>query len=577
MATFIVDTIGDGIDGDYSAGHLTLREAIALANANPGADRIVFAASLKNAEIILTQGELFVTDALAIDGDTSTDGRADVTISGSGQSRIFNVAGDGASLAVDSLALADGFAYSGTGGAIYANYCDGITIRRTTFSDCMAAGGGGAIYARSTALDMAQSLFTGNGSGGNGGGIYLVGGIASIANTTFNGNCAAVYGGGLSVADGADVTLANCTITANSAWSTGGPGDGGGGIDIYAATLVLTNTVVATNVSGPDAAASDLHGAPLSLTSCFIGGDPKLGQLLDNGGAVLTRSPLDGSPLIDAGSLAGLAVDTLDLDGDGNTGERLPVDGREGLRMVGSAIDIGAVEQIVDEKISGTSAADLIVGGLGDDVLKGLGGGDTVIGGPGADRMWGGGGIDLLSYAGSASGVTVSLATGLAAGGDATGDTFFGFKNLRGSGRADVLTGNDANNRIMGGAGADVIIGLGGQDRLAGEGGADIFVFTSLADSVPNGHRDVILDFNTAAHDLIDLSAIDAVAGGGDDAFHFTGHDGTDPFSGTAGELRLVLTSSKLIVRCDVDGDRIADFDIGLLHLTTLGPDDVIL
>ena len=40
MAEYIVDTVEDETDDN---GRLSLREAVALANANPGADRIVFA------------------------------------------------------------------------------------------------------------------------------------------------------------------------------------------------------------------------------------------------------------------------------------------------------------------------------------------------------------------------------------------------------------------------------------------------------------------------------------------------------------------------------------------------------
>src|SRR4029078_9050198 len=59
----VVDTQADTVDGDYSAGNLSLREAISLANANPGTDSITFAPSLSGT-ITLTQGSLDVTGSL---------------------------------------------------------------------------------------------------------------------------------------------------------------------------------------------------------------------------------------------------------------------------------------------------------------------------------------------------------------------------------------------------------------------------------------------------------------------------------------------------------------------------------
>ena len=41
-ADIVVDSVADGDDGDFSAGNLTLREAIGLANANTDADVIAF-------------------------------------------------------------------------------------------------------------------------------------------------------------------------------------------------------------------------------------------------------------------------------------------------------------------------------------------------------------------------------------------------------------------------------------------------------------------------------------------------------------------------------------------------------
>ena len=58
----VVDTTADESDGDFSTGDLSLREAIELTNANPGADEIAFAAALAGSTITLTSGELAITE-----------------------------------------------------------------------------------------------------------------------------------------------------------------------------------------------------------------------------------------------------------------------------------------------------------------------------------------------------------------------------------------------------------------------------------------------------------------------------------------------------------------------------------
>ena len=67
MATFTVTTAADVVNaGD---GVLSLREAIAQANATTAADTILFASNIAGATIALTQGELAVSRDLTIDGN----------------------------------------------------------------------------------------------------------------------------------------------------------------------------------------------------------------------------------------------------------------------------------------------------------------------------------------------------------------------------------------------------------------------------------------------------------------------------------------------------------------------------
>lgn len=125
------------------------------------------------------------------------------------------------------------------------------------------------------------------------------------------------------------------------------------------------------------------------------------------------------------------------------------------------------------DTLIGSSGANVLTGGGGADTLSGRGGNDTIEGGSGGDSLNGGAGIDTLLYTGITS-YTVSLATGTASGGDATGDTFVNFENLTTGGGDDVLTGSSGANVIRAGAGIDTVSGGAGDDRLFGEGGADV-------------------------------------------------------------------------------------------------------
>ena len=134
------------------------------------------------------------------------------------------------------------------------------------------------------------------------------------------------------------------------------------------------------------------------------------------------------------------------------------------------------------DKLVGDEAANHLDGRSGDDDLNGGAGNDILDGGSGADRLSGGSGVDWALYQGSSAGVTVNLVEGTGKGGFAEGDTIADVENVRGSGHADQLVGNDSANRLdggpgddqlSGGANADVLNGGTGTDRLEGGAGAD--------------------------------------------------------------------------------------------------------
>jgi VCBS repeat-containing protein len=199
-----------------------------------------------------------------------------------------------------------------------------------------------------------------------------------------------------------------------------------------------------------------------------------------------------------------------------------------------------------DDSLTGNSGANRLEGGLGDDTLVGGAGADTLVGGSGAERdtasyagaggdiyanlgnsalntgadaagdvyqgnivnlrgsayddilegtsaandFTGGGGADTVTYQTSTGGVAGSLATGLGSGGDASGDRYFGIRNLTGSGHDDSLTGDATANSLAGSAGNDTLVGGGGNDTLSGGTGNDLIDASEGNDVVSGGLGD---------------------------------------------------------------------------------------
>jgi Ca2+-binding RTX toxin-like protein len=115
--------------------------------------------------------------------------------------------------------------------------------------------------------------------------------------------------------------------------------------------------------------------------------------------------------------------------------------------------------------------ADSITGSTGANRLEGNGGDDSLSGGLGDDTLDGGSGADWAQYAGSASAVTVNLATASATGGAGT-DSLLNIENVGGSSFNDSLTGDANNNVLQGGAGNDTLAGGAGNDTADYSGAA---------------------------------------------------------------------------------------------------------
>jgi Ca2+-binding RTX toxin-like protein len=196
--------------------------------------------------------------------------------------------------------------------------------------------------------------------------------------------------------------------------------------------------------------------------------------------------------------------------------------------------------------------------------------------GRGADLLEGGFGSDTVSYYESSTSVSVSLATGKGAGGDAKGDVLIGVENLSGSQANDGLEGHALANTLQGWGGNDALVGGGGKDTLAGGIGADRFYFMAVTDSVVGADADRITDFSHGQFDRIDLHLIDAdTTLASDHAFSFIG---TGLYTGVAGQLRFAVTAPGVTtIAGDVNGDKVSDFHIQLTGAFNLVAVDFVL
>ena len=408
----MVTTADDELDPTYDPNDLSLREAIALANANPGPDTISFDPSLDGSTITLGLGELAITDSVTIQGP----GAANLTIDADGQSRIFNV-NDGNSstninVEIDGLTLTGGSADQ----MAAPSFRENLTLQDSLITGNTANGYGGGNLTRliGGTTTIQNSTISGNnadqGEGGGfvsqlfrrsrpsrtapfpetrrrqGGGIVLREpsrrhddhpgqhhfrkpsrplwrrrlasnssyGTTTIQNSTISGNSAS-YGGGLATRYNG-TTIRNSTVTSNAAYQSGSTAySGGGGLAVaYGATITIQSDIIAANHT--DGFGPDIVGS-IAASYSLIGDDT--GATLTDNGNNLIGDP-NGTGIIDP--MLGLLADNGGptwtcalLPGSpainaGSNPDGLQYDQRgPGFdRVVGAAADIGAFECVGD-------------------------------------------------------------------------------------------------------------------------------------------------------------------------------------------------------------------------------------
>lgn len=386
-----VITFQAGLTGTIalSTGQLELTDSATVTG--PGAASLTIDASAGTSRIFYLYNSSITPIDVVISGLTLTGG--DASVGGA-------IADYNENLILDSMVL-NANNSTGAGGALFA---DGaamtLTVRNSVISGNTAVDGGG-IYVEDTGgtMSIERTTISGNAASRNGGGIYLYDPdfAVTISDSTISGNTATSRGGGIYLYDtdgiepfvidrttisgnsadtgagiylyGPDtpVIIRNTTISGNTAVSEGGgvfldsvnspnvvafehstvagnsAGVAGGNLTILDA-VTLSHTVVAdgTAPSAPDVGGTslafdanyslieDATGLTLNGTGNITGTDPALGALAANGGPTFTHRPSNSSPLVNAGDPAIVGQPATDQRGV--------------IRIIGAAIDIGAVE-----------------------------------------------------------------------------------------------------------------------------------------------------------------------------------------------------------------------------------------
>lgn len=216
---------------------------------------------------------------------------------------------------------------------------------------------------------------------------------------------------------------------------------------------------------------------------------------------------------------------TLDGGGGGDTifgqgGDDLIIGGRDSLasRDINNTINVADLEDQTEsddgnDTLYGGRGNDTILGGQGNDILDGGDGDDTLSGQDGVDIFRGGAGVDTVDFSKeSPFQLLVNLATNVASGGTASGDTFYSIENLIGSDdRIDRFIGTNAANHFWGQGGGDYFNGGGGNDILDGGNDGDILYGEAGNDTIIGGAGQDYLDGGAGIDTVVYAGSSDSV------------------------------------------------------------------
>ena len=335
----------------------SLRTALANAGAQ-GNGTIVFDPAFFNVPRTIalgTTGELPINSSCII--SAPADPAAQLTVSGSNASRVFNVSpaapaavefrnldiingstagnaagnrfGAGMSIGANASLLMSGCEVRNcdaltAGGAVNIAAGGSLTASDCTFSANHATTQGGAVLNLGT-VTLSRVLLRDNNADAEGAGLANAKG-GTLTNCTFSNNRANSHGGAIfNLAAVTDVlSLTHCTLTLNRSNQDSSGGGNGGGIRRVSGIVNVRNTIISGNdalVSPQDDISGDFTslgnnlvgtisggtGFTNGLNGDLVGANAWLGPLQNNGGPTFTHALLAGSAALDtAANIAGI-------------------------------------------------------------------------------------------------------------------------------------------------------------------------------------------------------------------------------------------------------------------------------
>ena len=337
---FIVSTLNDEDDGNFDAGDLSFREAIALANENEGADTITFDSNLNGGTIVLTENQptdnpqsadasLSIADSVTITGL----GVNNLTIDGNnGGSGLFDIDGGDRQIdvTVEDITIANGVQLSNVpngltdiGGAFYIGDNTNFLLQNSVITGSSASIGG-AILNRGK-VDIVDSTIENNSGTGDGevprpsrtdavivnwnelnvsnskiqnnnGTAIFNSGSLEVSDSSFTNNTS-IYAGG-AIDNRSEATIAGSNFNGNSAGSGSAIHNTGSLSNRDGGNLTIDNSVFRENTSSSSDNSVIITEGYTSITDSTIAdhnGGSNVGIVLESGSLDILDSTISNN------------------------------------------------------------------------------------------------------------------------------------------------------------------------------------------------------------------------------------------------------------------------------------------